>query len=148
MNGRRVDHAGLQVLDQHECLQLMAGVPIGRLIFNEDGLPAVHPVSFVLEEQSVVFCTSDERKAKAAERNDIVGFQVDAFDINTYVGWTVTAIGHLSPVTDPAARRLPVRPWTSDHLTTYIRLSLEVTHGRRILPNPRTTQGPAQSFNW
>jgi hypothetical protein len=56
-NPQRFDHAGLEILDAADCLRLMGTVPIGRLVFTEDGLPSVRPVNFTVDGETVVFCT-------------------------------------------------------------------------------------------
>ena len=38
----------LDVLNRRQCLDLLQGVRVGRLVFTEDDLPAVHPVNFRL----------------------------------------------------------------------------------------------------
>jgi uncharacterized protein len=140
------DPAGPEVLDTDECLRLMASVPIGRLVFSEGGLPAVHPVSFALDGDSVVFCTAGGRKREAAERGDVVGFQVDEFDTGRHLGWSVTAVGHSVLITDPEelarVRRLPLRPWASSSEPSYVRVWIEAVRGRRIVPQAAMSDEP------
>jgi nitroimidazol reductase NimA-like FMN-containing flavoprotein (pyridoxamine 5'-phosphate oxidase superfamily) len=141
---RRFDHAGLEILDEAECRRLLITVPLGRLLFTKGGLPAVRLVTFFVDDDTVVFATADGDKYRAAERGDVVAFEVDDIDHHRHRGWTVTAAGHLS-VVDPQdaaglARTLPLRPWaphTDQHL---IRLGIESLEGRRLLawiPRPQ-----------
>lgn len=147
---RRFDHAGLEILSDRECLRLMTTVPVGRLVFTEGGLPAVRLVNFLLDGNTLIFATADGDKYRAAERGDVVAFEVDAIDQDRHSGWTVTAIGHLSTVTDDeeAALRIPLRPWAATRSRHLIRLGIESLHGRRILPwaqrphEPVTGEGP------
>jgi len=136
---RRFDHTGLQILDEQECLKLLASVPIGRLVFTLGGLPAVRLVNFVVDDDSIVFATTDGDKYRAAERGDVVAFEVDEVDLDRHLGWTVTAAGRLS-VIDPdeaAALRstLPLRPWALNRDLHPIRLHIEVLEGRRLSPS-------------
>ncbi|GAA1615508.1 pyridoxamine 5'-phosphate oxidase family protein [Kribbella sancticallisti] len=135
---RRFDQVGLEVLADSECLRLIASVPVGRLVFTRGGLPAVRLVNFFVDENTLVFATADGEKYRAAERGDVVAFEVDDFDPERHLGWTVTALGHLS-VVDPdearAARRtLPLRPWAPAADRYLIRLGIESLEGRRLLP--------------
>jgi len=97
---RRFDHTGLQIVDDAECLQLLSSVPLGRLVFTKGGLPAVRLVNFFVDHDTVIFWTSDGDEYRAAERGDVVAFEVDDIDLDRHLDWTVTAAGHLS-VVDP-----------------------------------------------
>jgi hypothetical protein len=134
---RRFDHAGLQILEDDECLKLLSSVPIGRLVFTLGGLPAVRLVNFFVDGQTVIFATADGDKYRAAERGDVVAFEVDEVDPERHLGWTVTAAGHLS-VVDPDEAAIiehtrPIRPWAPNQDRNLIRLAIEVLEGRRLL---------------
>jgi hypothetical protein len=138
MNGaRRFDHAGLEILEEADCRKLLATAPLGRLVFTTGGLPAVRLVNFFVDDDTVVFATADGDKYRAAERGDVVAFEVDDIDHDRHLGWTVTATGHLS-VVDPEeasgfARTLPLRPWAPHSDQHLIRLGIESLEGRRLL---------------
>lgn len=134
---RRFDHTGLQILADEECLRLLASVPIGRLVFTRGGLPAIRLVNFVVDGDTIVFATADGDKFRAAQRGDVVAFEVDTVDEDRHLGWTVTAAGHLSAVDADEAEslrhRLPLRPWAPNHDTYLIRLAIEKLEGRQLL---------------
>jgi nitroimidazol reductase NimA-like FMN-containing flavoprotein (pyridoxamine 5'-phosphate oxidase superfamily) len=134
---RHFDHTGLEVLDAHECLRLLRTVPLGRLVFTDAGLPAIRLVNFFVDGDTLVFTTAAGDKLRAAERGDVVAFEVDEIDGDRHLGWTVTAIGHLSVV--PADERaeilrvVPLHSWAPHHGEYLIRLGLESLAGRRLL---------------
>jgi hypothetical protein len=135
--GRQFDHSGLEILSHTDCHRLLRSVPIGRLVFTQGALPAVRLVNFLVAEGAILFRTSDGDKLRAAERGDVVAFEVDEIDQDRHLGWTVTAIGHLS-VADteedpPLAGELPLRPWAPHHDGHLIRLEIESLQGRRLL---------------
>lgn len=134
---RQFDHAGLEILDDAECLKLLPTVPLGRLVFTEGGLPAVRVVNFALDGDSIVFATSDGDKYRAAERGDVVAFEVDDFDLERHLGWTVTAAGHLSVIepdeVEDLRHTLPLRPWAPGGHQHLIRLGIEKLDGRRLV---------------
>jgi uncharacterized protein len=134
---RQFDHAGLEILDQAECRRLLATVPLGRLVFTQGGLPAVRLVNFLVDGDTVVFATSDGDKHRAAERGDVVAFEADDIDAERHLGWTVTAVGHLSVVgaaeSQDLARTLPLRPWAPLGGQHLIRLGIESLNGRRLV---------------
>jgi hypothetical protein len=134
---RRFDHAGLEILEEPECLKLLSTVAVGRLVFTRGGLPAVRLVNFLPDGETLVFATADGDKLRAAERGDVVAFEVDEIDTDRHLGWTVTAVGHLSVVDEAEAdelrHRLPLRPWAPHSDQYLIRLGIESLEGRRLV---------------
>ena len=133
----RLDSAGLEILGRRECLRLLAEAPVGRVIYTEQALPAVQPVTFAVVDGAVVFRTAADSRLAAAARNTVVGFEADAFDPDTAEGWSVTIVGRASVVTDPDRRadlaHLPLRRWNAGRPDDYIRIEVERTSGRRTL---------------
>ncbi|MGH3267662.1 MAG: pyridoxamine 5'-phosphate oxidase family protein [Trebonia sp.] len=136
---------GLEELPAAECLRLMATVPVGRIAYTRQAMPAVEPVNFTLDDGTVVFRTARGGKLAAATLRAVVAFQADDLDPVTRSGWSVTVVGLAQEVTEPAevARlgRLDLETWapgTRDHI---IRITPEVVTGRRLHPAPRLT-GP------
>jgi uncharacterized protein len=134
---RHFDHTGLEVLDARECLRLLKTVPVGRLVFTDAGLPAIRLVNFFVDGDTLVFTTAAGDKLRAAERGDVVAFEVDEIDSDRHLGWTVTAIGHLSVVpedeTAEILRDVPLHSWAPHRGKYLIRLGLESLTGRRLL---------------
>jgi nitroimidazol reductase NimA-like FMN-containing flavoprotein (pyridoxamine 5'-phosphate oxidase superfamily) len=112
-------------------------VPIGRVAFIIDGLPSVQPVNFVLHNGQIVFRTSRGSKLAAALHNAVVAFEVDEYDVTQHLGWSVTAVGRSSVVSDPDLRRelaqLPLRPWAPGEREHFVVINTSVLHGRRIV---------------
>lgn len=134
----RSDQSRLAVISSAECMRLLESVPVGRLVYTRGGLPAVRLVNFVLDEDTIVFATGRGDKFQAAERGDVVAFEADALDAERHLGWTVTAVGHLSVVTpdeaDDLRRRLPLHSWMPMDDARLVRLGIESFHGRRLVP--------------
>ncbi len=134
----RLENPQLRAVSPAECLKLLTSVPLGRLVYTQGGLPAVRLVNFHLDDDTIVFGTGPGEKFRAAERGDVVAFEADDVDFELHVGWTVTAIGHLSVVTNDEAaslrRRLPLHSWLPMSDPHLIRLGIEAVHGRRLVP--------------
>jgi uncharacterized protein len=47
----------LATLSRTQCQRLLGGVTVGRMVFTEHALPAVHPVNFVLAGTDIVIKT-------------------------------------------------------------------------------------------
>ncbi|MEV4319947.1 pyridoxamine 5'-phosphate oxidase family protein [Actinocrispum sp. NPDC049592] len=133
-----MDSAGLEVLSEEECLRLLAKVPVGRIVFTDRALPAVQPVAFAVDGQSVFILTSPRSRLALAATGTVVAFEADEFS-GTLVrsGWSVVAVGQARRVvreTELAqARRLGLRPWAPDAQEYYLQIGIEIISGRRLL---------------
>ena len=132
------DSKGLEVLSSAECLRLLAEAPIGRIVFTEQALPAVQPVHYALDGDSVVIRTTVGSKLAAAARNAIVAFEVDKIDSTYREGWSVTVVGHAEMVTESKEierlSRIPLHSWSPAEPTHFVRIRMEMVHGRRLVP--------------
>ncbi len=131
-----IDTAGLEVLSRGESLKLLTSVPVGRIAFTDRALPAIQPVNFVVDGETIVFRTGSGSKLAAATRESIVAFQADEFDADAQSGWSVMGVGRAYQVTDDIeiARlcELPIRPWTPAARDHFVRIELATITGRRI----------------
>lgn len=138
---------GLEPIPDDECLRLLGSVPIGRLVFTEHALPAVHPVNFVLAGPDVIIRTGQGPKLEAAQRGDVLAFQADAFDPLDHTGWSVMVIGHASVVVDidmlVSVVDVEHRPWATGRGHHVIRIAGERMTGRRLALDAVPTGPPA-----
>lgn len=111
-------------------------MPIGRIVFTDQALPAVQPVNFLIDEGCIVFRTAEGTKLAAAVPTTVVAFEIDDYDARSESGWSVTFVGRAESVSDPAetARltRLPLRTWAPGHRPLFVRVRPEYISGRRI----------------
>lgn len=130
------DSAGLLVLEPDECMRLLASVAVGRVVFTENALPAVHPVNFVVHDGAVIIRSGDGRRLAAAADGAVVAFEIDEIDADNRTGWNVTVVGRASVVDDPAEiaelSALPLYPWAPGDRSRFIRIQVERVTGRRI----------------
>jgi uncharacterized protein len=126
----------LKRLSKDECLQLMASVPIGRIIFTWQALPAVELVNFALDNGDIVIRTDPGSKLAAAVREAVVAFEADCVDAASQSGWSVTVIGQSREVTDPEDRgrlqRIGLNTWAPGERAHFIRISPGILNGRRL----------------
>jgi nitroimidazol reductase NimA-like FMN-containing flavoprotein (pyridoxamine 5'-phosphate oxidase superfamily) len=127
-----------QYFSREQCLALVASVPIGRVVYTDQALPAVMPMNFVLDGDEVLIHTGSGSTLAAAIRNAVVAFQVDDFDSDTTTGWSVTITGRARLVDggEEATRlaRLPLRPWVPTKNGQFIRIPARHVSGRRLGP--------------
>jgi nitroimidazol reductase NimA-like FMN-containing flavoprotein (pyridoxamine 5'-phosphate oxidase superfamily) len=125
----------LELLDEDECLALMATVPVGRVAVSSGALPAVFPVNFTLYGRRIVFKTGAGTKLDAALRSAVVAFEVDAFDALYQSGWSVLAIGRSCDITDDLESiggDGRVHAWAGGKRNRYVSIDIELLSGRRI----------------
>ena len=130
------DDSALKQLSRDECLRLMASVPVGRIIYTRQALPAVELVNFALDNGDIIIRTDHGGKLAAATRGAVVAFEADSLDTGRHVGWSVTAIGQSQEVTDPdeisRLQHIGLRPWAPGEREHFIRIRPGILNGRRL----------------
>jgi nitroimidazol reductase NimA-like FMN-containing flavoprotein (pyridoxamine 5'-phosphate oxidase superfamily) len=130
------DTDGLQDIEAAECLRLLAGVGLGRVVLTERAMPTVQVVNFAMYHGDVVIRTAVGGKLAAAASNAVVAFEVDQFAADLRAGWSVVVVGHASEVRDEAELRalrdLGVRSWAPLENEHFIRIRPEIVSGRRL----------------
>ncbi|UQA97051.1 pyridoxamine 5'-phosphate oxidase family protein [Streptomyces halobius] len=128
---------GFRELDRQECLRLLSLVPIGRIVYTHDALPAVLPVNFSLDrDHSVVLRTSAVSRMAHAVDGAVVAFEADWFDEAAHTGWSVIVTGRATVVTDPTEqerlRAVGLRSWMAMTEEAFIRIPSELVSGRML----------------
>jgi nitroimidazol reductase NimA-like FMN-containing flavoprotein (pyridoxamine 5'-phosphate oxidase superfamily) len=128
--------AELTELRREECLRLLAGTVVGRIVFTEGALPAAHPVTYLLDGEEIVFCAANGGKLAAATLHHVVAFEVDEIDVPARSGWSVLGVGQAYEVTDPVrlaalADHLPMS-WTPNRGSHTVAVPLQRLTGRRL----------------
>jgi hypothetical protein len=65
----------LAQLSRDECLRLMGSVPVGRIVYTRQALPAVELVSFALDGGGIIIAAVAGGKLAAATRGAVVAFE-------------------------------------------------------------------------
>lgn len=137
----RIDaRTGVEVIDRHECLELLGSLVVGRVAITEGGGPLVLPVNYAMHGDQVVFRTGPGSKLRASH-GQLVCFEVDSFDRDTRSGWSVVVRGRLEEVT-ALERKFDelehlAEPWLGEDLaSSVVRLVPTIISGRRVRPTP------------
>ncbi|MFE7235397.1 pyridoxamine 5'-phosphate oxidase family protein [Streptomyces sp. NPDC002405] len=131
------DNDGFRSMDRQECLRLMAEVPVGRVVYTRQALPAVLPVNFALAaDASVLLRTSAGSDLVRAVDGVVVAFEADAFDAQSRSGWSVVVTGRATVVTDPVEHarlmRTGPRSWMPIEEDVFIRIEATMVTGREL----------------
>jgi uncharacterized protein len=143
MHPAGVDHAASPAardeftrLDRAECLRLLAGVPVGRLIFTIYALPVVRPMNFALADGLIVLRTATGTTVARKADDMIVAFEADELDPATSSGWSVTVTGRAALVADPATiaryQAVPLVPWAPGVRDQFVTITTELVEGLRV----------------
>ncbi len=135
LNGPVLEH-----LSRGECMRLVGSVPVGRVVFTQQALPAVELVNFALNDGDIIIRTGSSGKLAAATRGAVVAFEADSVDAATRAGWSVTVVGQARAVTDSAEirrlNRIDLVPWAPGERDHFIRISPSIVNGRRLNVRP------------
>jgi uncharacterized protein len=126
----------LEQLSRDECLRLMGSVPVGRIVYTRQALPAVELVNFTLDGCDIVIRTDAGGKLAAATRGAVVAFEADSVDVAGHAGWSVTVVGQSRAVTDAAEigvlEQIPLAPWAPGRRDQFIKITPTIVNGRRL----------------
>jgi nitroimidazol reductase NimA-like FMN-containing flavoprotein (pyridoxamine 5'-phosphate oxidase superfamily) len=133
-----LDHSGLGILSEQDCLDRLSTARVGRLAFLSDGYPTILPVNHGMDGNAVVFRTGIGSKLIAADNEFPVAFEVDGIDPDRRAGWSVLVRGDAVTIDDPAEiarlNELGVWPWADsvsrDH---WVRIRTHEVTGRKII---------------
>ncbi|MEU3282160.1 pyridoxamine 5'-phosphate oxidase family protein [Streptomyces antibioticus] len=128
---------GFRALDRQECLRMLAKVPVGRVVYTRQALPAVLPINFALDtDASVLLCTSPGSDLVRAIDGVVVAFEADEFNAATRSGWSAVVTGRASVVTDRAEheRLTQTGPtsWMPLRDVVFVRIESEMVTGREL----------------
>jgi len=138
----------VEVLDETECLPLIAGGGVGRIGYTGRFGPTILPVNYELHEGTIVFRTGlhssleEDLRTGIADAEYNVAFEIDQMQPATQEGWNVLIQGsahfvdsdeELAPIIE-----LGVHAWPGGPKQQFIRILPTRITGRRIRRTPET----------
>lgn len=125
-------------LSRVQCLELLRGGTVGRVVLTHRALPVALPVNYAVDGDSVVFRTSSPTALTAASEGSVVAFEVDHVDLPTRSGWSVLITGVAREVHGSEllrADQLRLDSWAATGSEArYVRIPLALVSGRRLRP--------------
>ena len=130
------------ILSASESWDLLATVPIGRLVTSADGQPEIFPVNFVVQRRTVLFRTAEGTKLVSTAINNQVLFEADDHGVSE--GWSVILKGMARMLRTnedlEEAERAQLLPWTATLKQHYVRVQPVSITGRRFRFGPEPDQ--------
>jgi nitroimidazol reductase NimA-like FMN-containing flavoprotein (pyridoxamine 5'-phosphate oxidase superfamily) len=143
MSDVELDASGLEVLPREDCVALLRGQAVGRVVFTSAALPAVLPVNYLVDGDDAILLRTSARTRLASTVGAVVAFEVDDLS-GPDTAWSVVVTGRLSIVRDREERAridaLDLRSWLPDERDVVLRIEPELVSGRR-LPRPVDSYG-------
>ena len=135
------DERFMHELPRAEAMRLLASVPVGRLVFTHQALPAIRPVNHLVEDDTIVIglTRGSAIATSTAGVGTVVAYEADALDLESRLGWTVIVVGVAKLVTDADAvlrHNGRLRPWLSGAMTDIIEISTEIVTGYQLVAAP------------
>ncbi|MEV6924615.1 pyridoxamine 5'-phosphate oxidase family protein [Dactylosporangium sp. NPDC051485] len=130
--------APLQPLGRDRCLELLASVPVGRVVFTLRALPAIRPVNHLVDGDTIVIRTglaTSLASAAIADGAVVVAYEADEIDPDHRSGWTVVVTGAARLILDEErlARYEPaIEPWADEPMTCVIGIDCDLVTGYRL----------------
>ena len=128
----------LEVMADQECVKLLRTHDLGRIaVIDRDVRPLIFPVNYSFDEGVVVFRTAPGTKLALAP-GAYVCFEIDSFNRDTGVGWSVLVKGIARDVTQPRGaptgrmRFWPVHPAAPGAREHWIGIWANEITGRRF----------------
>ncbi len=104
----------VQVLNQNQCLALLSSREVGRIAFEFEGRIEIFPINYGMEGAIIVFRTAPGTKLEAVPKK-AVAFEVDSWDPDSGIGWSVVAKGRAEEVTTNIGRVAEHLRWVPVH---------------------------------
>jgi uncharacterized protein len=139
-----------EILTESQCWELLAETAVGRLAVDVAGQPDIFPINFVVDRGAIVFRSAAGTKLAGAVLNRLVAFEIDGYEPDDRVAWSVVVKGHASPIERMQevfdAEDLPLFPWLAWDKPNFVRIDPSVVTGRRYHIVDDAT--PNHSLGW
>jgi nitroimidazol reductase NimA-like FMN-containing flavoprotein (pyridoxamine 5'-phosphate oxidase superfamily) len=136
-----------------ECWQLLASVPIGRVVFTHRAMPAIRPVNHLVEGRRIIIRThlgaaiasraavppgteAGSEGGRDEEPGSVVCYEADQIDPARHTGWSVIVTGLARLVTDPGAIARyadALEPWMAGDMNQVVAIEPRFVSGIRLV---------------
>lgn len=141
---------GAEILSEAICWERLRRTSIGRLGVNHDDRPAIYPINYLVDGESIVFRTRPDSKIGNAPLLERVAFEIDGFEPAQGDAWSVLIKGFARFVDGEQeienADKLPLYPWVDADRSAWVRIiPVEITGRRFHIVGGTVTDG---SIGW
>lgn len=116
-------------------MRLLGSVPLGRVIFTQNAMPAVRPVNHIVDDGTIIIRTHLGAAVLSA-LGMVVAYQADAIDPDEHLGWSVIVTGYAwAVVRSDALSRYEnlLHPWVTGEMDHIIRIDPQIVTGVELV---------------
>jgi nitroimidazol reductase NimA-like FMN-containing flavoprotein (pyridoxamine 5'-phosphate oxidase superfamily) len=123
-------------LTQDDCWRLLSLADVARIavVTNED--LEIFPVNIAVDGPSIIFRTAEGTKLTATTNADRVVVEVDGFDADKGIAWSVVVKGDAEAIESPSevarVQKLPLHSWHEGFKDRFVRVRPGDVQGRRF----------------
>ena len=128
----------IEILSDRDCVKLLRSHDLGRIaLVDREVRPLIFPVNYFFDEGVIVFRTAPGAKLDLAPGAH-VGFEIDGWDADQGVGWSVLVKGIAHDITHPRGaptgrmRFWPVHPVAPGSREHWVGIWANEISGRRF----------------
>lgn len=128
----------IEILSDGDCVKLLRSYDLGRIaVVDREARPLIFPINYFFDEGVIVFRTAPGAKLDLAPGAQ-VGFEIDGWDADQGVGWSVLVKGIAHDITDPRGaptgrmRFWPVHPVAPGSREHWVGIRANEITGRRF----------------
>jgi nitroimidazol reductase NimA-like FMN-containing flavoprotein (pyridoxamine 5'-phosphate oxidase superfamily) len=130
------DAPTLRTLPAGECLRRLKSVPVGRIAYTKNALPAVEPVKFALDGRHIIIRIDPGSALSTALHHTVVAFEADNMDLENHRGWSVTIVGNAREVIEPSEiarlRALGLESWAAADDDYFVQILPGIVTGQEL----------------
>lgn len=125
-------------IGESEALRLLAAAPYGRVVFTRAALPAIRPVTHLVDDGVIIIrnrLTSRLTATVRANHKVVVAYQADDIDPIRRIGWSVVVTGIARTVDDPdriARYERLLEPWVERVMDVVVEIEPSIINGIRL----------------
>jgi hypothetical protein len=132
-----------EVLDHHQCWDLLRRVSVGHLAVWVEDHPDIFPVNYTVDHGTLVFRSGAGTKLEAALGEVPVALEADGVDAGAGVAWSVVVKGQAAVVSRTEevldTVGLLLFPWEAGRKDHFVRIVPSSVTGRRFVVTPPLT---------
>jgi hypothetical protein len=131
----REPNSSASELDRAQCMELLGGARIARVVLSVGCIPVALPVNMSVLGENVIFATDSRSKLTSSVYGQVVSLETDDIDLVSRTGWSVLVTGIALPIAEPleiewAGSRL--QAWAAGPHPLLVKVQTTLISGRKL----------------
>lgn len=127
------DDNPVSILTDEECWEFLRSQEFGRLAFHLAEQVHITPINYAVDDETLLFRTSEGSKLLAVVMNPDIAFEVDEYDEDTALSVILRGTARLLEEDEEhRAENVPLRPWVPTLKYNVVEIRPTELSGRRF----------------